>query len=104
MTIDNDSDHAPLTNAELVTEIIMALVSSPEKVHITVRELPDMQELTIHAADSDLGKIIGKSGDTISIVRKLLGRIAASKGEKISIQVSEPNRSKRPFDRRGAAA
>lgn len=88
-----EADKEPLESWELLTENVMALVSQPSKVSVTQVIDGDLTRFTIHVAPSDIGKVIGKSGETVSILRKLFGRIAASKNEKIAIDVFDPRKS-----------
>jgi uncharacterized protein len=105
-TENNDCD--PLEDWEILTEVVLALVSRPEAVHIEQRPRADAMCFVVHVASEDLGKVIGKNGETVSVLRKLFGRIAATRGEKVFIEIHEPSRASRPSRptsfRRNAAA
>jgi len=83
----------PLEDWEILTEVILGLVSRPAAVRVEQQARPEGMCFIIHVAPEDLGKVIGKSGETVSILRKLFGRIAASRGRKIFIEIHEPART-----------
>jgi len=89
---DLEYDDDPMEEHELLTEIALALVSRTSEVYVDRNETKDTTHLTIHAAPEDVGKLIGKSGETISVLRKLFGRIAATNGKKTYIHIYEPNK------------
>lgn len=97
------TDSEPLADCDLLTEIVMALVRKPEEVYVE-REQDAQGTLCyiIYVDPTDIGKVIGKSGETISILRKLLGRIAASRHERIAIDVYDPRKTGTPSRRRAA--
>ena len=82
----------PLEEWEILSEVVMALVSQPTKTSVTQRVVGTETHLSIRVAPEDLGKIIGKNGETASILRKLFGRIAATRGRKTFIHIEEPAR------------
>lgn len=88
----SSTDHEPLEEWELMTEVLLALVTKPEHVRIEERKEEDASYFSIHVAPEDLGLVIGKNGETISLVRRLFGRIAALRGHKIYVHLQEPNR------------
>lgn len=81
------SDVEPLDNFDLLTEIVRALVVNPAAV--TIEEI-SKNDFMIHVHPADVGKIIGKSGKTIYIIREIFYRIVALDGERISINVENP--------------
>lgn len=85
-------DSNPLEDVEILTEIVLALVSNPESVFVDKRDEDDVSHFVIHVAAEDIGKVIGKSGETVSILRRLFGRIAASRGRRVVIDVHDPNK------------
>lgn len=87
-------DSEPMEAWEILTEIVMALVSRPEKVTVHQRETDDTFHFLITTAPEDIGKVIGKSGETVSILRKLFGRINASRSKKVIIDVFDPNKKR----------
>lgn len=104
----NAGDCEPLEDWEILLEVVLALVSKPDQVRVEEKELPDSTYFIIGVAPEDLGKIIGKNGETVSVLRKLFGRIAAGRGRKTFIQILEPGkinkRHRNTSYRRNAAA
>jgi predicted RNA-binding protein YlqC (UPF0109 family) len=101
------TDCDPMEDWEILTEVLLALVSRPAAVRVEQRTLPDATCFVIHTAPEDLGKVIGKNGETVTLIRKLFGRIAAARGRKVFIEVNEPARLRRARpvgSRRNAAA
>ncbi len=57
-----------------------SLVDNPDEVVITKEEKEDMIVLNLKVAESDMGKVIGKSGRIAKALRQVLNA-AASKGK-----------------------
>lgn len=86
-------DQDPMEDWEILTEIVMALVRNPDKVQVDCQTEGDISRYMIYVAPEDIGKVIGKSGETVSLLRKLFGRIAASRRERIAIDVYDPSKT-----------
>ncbi len=61
---------------EFVAYLVKNLVSSPSDVAVTSREDNGILRLAIKVAQEDVGKVIGRRGNTISALR-ILARIVA---------------------------
>jgi hypothetical protein len=73
---------------KLLEAIIYALVDNKDQVVIDEQEDEDGNViLKISAAESDLGKIIGKSGNTITAVRKIIKAYAMKLKKKVTVEV-----------------
>lgn len=86
-------EHAvPLAPPDLLKEVVKALVDKPGSVRVvqTAAEGSD-QMLYIHVAPDDRGKVIGKQGATITALRTLFARVAASLGigSRLYIEVAD---------------
>jgi len=80
----------PLTDDELLKEILIACCRKPEEIRISVEEdQGNSSTITIQVAPEDLGTVIGKKGQMIDILRKLFARIGASDGRRIFIRAPE---------------
>jgi predicted RNA-binding protein YlqC (UPF0109 family) len=66
---------------EFIEFIAKHLVDRPEEVTVDVEEKEDKQILKLKVNQSDVGKIIGKSGRTASAIRVLLRAVAAKEGK-----------------------
>lgn len=83
-----------LPPAELLREMVKALVDQPGAVRIVQSAAEGSASdslLLIHVAPDDRGKVIGKQGATITALRTLFGRIAASLGigSRLFIEVAD---------------
>lgn len=74
---------------ELLDYIVKALVSKPDAVVIDESESPEGVVLTLTVAPEDMGMIIGKGGQTIKAIRKLLITRAMAENLKVNLQLTE---------------
>ena len=74
---------------EFLEFIVKALVDNPDQVVLkeVVGERTTVYEL--HVAQSDLGKVIGKSGQTAKSVRTLLSAVSARQGKRAVLEILE---------------
>lgn len=88
---DPQKDCAPLTPEDLLYENVLALVDHPTEVRIETQLSVDKKicTLIVHTHPSDRGKVIGSEGRAVRTLRDLFGRIAASRGMRIMIVVSD---------------
>ena len=69
--------------------IIRPLVDHPDDVRITSIDGEKTVVMELRCHSNDLGKVIGKSGKTITAVRGLLSALAARQGRRALIEVVE---------------
>lgn len=70
--------------------IVRPLLSKPESLCIT-KTADDMGILlTLDVAREDMGHLIGKEGQNILSIRKLIGMYGMRNNAKISIKINEP--------------
>jgi uncharacterized protein len=69
--------------------VVKGLVANPDAVTVTpvARESTTVYELRLHP--SDVGKIIGRQGQTINAIRSLLLAGSAKKGLRCSLEIVE---------------
>lgn len=82
---------------ELVEYIVKSIVNTPDAV--IVGESVDQDgsvNLTLTVDVSDMGLVIGKSGQTIKAIRKLLITRAMADNKRVSLFLKEPEGSERP--------
>ncbi|SYX09320.1 hypothetical protein,hypothetical protein,Predicted RNA-binding protein (contains KH domain) [Chlamydia poikilotherma] len=81
---------------EFVAYIVKNLVADPEAVEI--RSIQDESgesiKLEIRVAPDDIGKIIGRRGNTIHALRTILRRVCARLKKKIQIDLIQPEGSR----------
>ena len=70
--------------------IVKALVDHPEDVKIirTVDEMGVLLTMDVHA--EDMGKIIGRSGNTAKAIRTLLRVVGMKNGARVNLKINEP--------------
>lgn len=76
---------------KLLENIISALVTNTDEMEIneTTDEMGVL--LTLYVAKEDMGKVIGKNGDTAKAIRTLLRVSGAKENAKVSLKIAEPN-------------
>ena len=79
-----------LTNLEAFVEyVVKALVDLPEQVSLESVDKERITIIQVRCEKSDIGKIIGKSGKTISAIRTLVSSAAGRGGLRVSVDVME---------------
>ncbi|MEA2012116.1 MAG: KH domain-containing protein [Verrucomicrobiota bacterium] len=73
--------------ASFVNFVVSRLVDSPKKVNVEVAEKGKNISLNITCEKSDIGKVIGKRGRTISAIRSLINGAGSRLGKKTSVEV-----------------
>lgn len=75
---------------ELLNFIVTSLVTKPEIVSIDEQIDEGTVNLNLIVDPSDMGIIIGKSGQTIRAIRKLLTVRAIAENVRVNLQLVEP--------------
>lgn len=76
--------------------VVKALVDNPNDVKIdrTVDEMGVL--ITLSVNPSDMGKIIGRMGNTAKAIRTLLRIIGMKNNSRVNLKINEPEGSERP--------
>lgn len=75
---------------DFVEYVVKSIVSKPEKVTVT-RTVDDMGVLlTLQVAKEDMGKVIGKGGQTAKSIRILLRVIGSKTNSRVNMKIVEP--------------
>ena len=83
-----------------VEYVVKALVDHPEEVVVTEVETERAVIFELRMNQTDIGKVIGKSGRTINAIRSLLTSAAAKQGKRVMVEIIEPAESeRRPLER-----
>lgn len=71
--------------------VVKALVDHPEDVNInrTVDEMGVLLTMDVHA--DDMGKIIGRSGNTAKAIRTLLRVVGMKNEARVNLKINEPD-------------
>lgn len=75
---------------DLLNFIITSLVSKPGAVLIEEQQAEGTINLNLTVDPSDMGLIIGKGGQTIRAIRKLLTVRAIAENVRVNLQLTEP--------------
>lgn len=75
---------------DLLSFIVTSLVSKPETVTIDEQNEDGNMNLILTVDPTDMGLIIGKSGQTIRAIRKLLTVRAIAENVRVNLQLVEP--------------
>jgi predicted RNA-binding protein YlqC (UPF0109 family) len=73
----------------LLEQVTKALVDAPDQVSVNQVEEDGETVLELTVAESDLGKVIGKSGRTARALRALLGAAGIKTHKRYSLEILE---------------
>lgn len=75
--------------------VVTAIVDNPEAVEIgrTVDEMGVLLSLSVHP--DDMGKIIGRQGNTARAIRTLLRVVGLKNNARVNLKINEPEGSER---------
>jgi predicted RNA-binding protein YlqC (UPF0109 family) len=74
---------------DLLEYIARALVDRPDEVQVQMSGGGDRVRLELRVAQTDMGRIIGKSGKVANAIRTML-RVAAERRKQATLDVVEP--------------
>lgn len=75
---------------DLLEFIVTSLVTKPEEVLVDEQTKDGDVTLNLKVDPSDMGLVIGKGGQTIRAIRKLLTVRAIAENVRVNLQLSEP--------------
>ena len=82
-------------DTQFLDYVIKALVDHPEAVK-TVRKVDEMGVLlTLDVHPEDMGKVIGRSGNTAKAIRTLLRVVGMKNNARVNLKINEPEGGKR---------
>lgn len=89
---------------EFLEFVIKTLAEYPNdvKVNRTVDEMGVLLTLSVNQAD--MGKVIGKAGNTAKAIRSLLRVVGLKNNARVNLKINEPEGSSRPSGPRASAA
>ena len=82
-------------DAQFLDYVIKGLVDNPDKVQIarTVDEMGVL--LTLSVDPIDMGKVIGRSGNTAKAIRTLLRVVGMKNNARVNLKINEPEGGKK---------
>jgi predicted RNA-binding protein YlqC (UPF0109 family) len=85
---EGETSSASLPGLEaFVLYVVQALVDEPDKVSMQTVEKNRSNVIQVRCEKKDIGKIIGKSGKTISAIRALVSGAAGRTGLRVTVDV-----------------
>ncbi len=72
---------------EVLEVIARSLVDNPDEVVVIEEKKEDVIVLTLKVADSDMGKVIGKSGRIAKAIRKVINAAASNGKSKVIVDI-----------------
>lgn len=76
---------------EFLEYVVRSLVDNPDKVEIE-RSVDEMGVLlTLKVDQEDMGKIIGRDGNTAKAIRTLLRVVGMKKNARVNLKINEPD-------------
>lgn len=78
---------------QFLTYVLSSLVEDRDQLHIdsTIDDLGIL--LTVRVSERDMGKLIGKNGQTVQALRTLLRIIGGNAKQRINMKILEPQSS-----------
>lgn len=78
------------TDTKFLEFVVKALVDNPDKIKIvrTVDEMGVLMTLEVHP--DDMGKIIGRMGNTAKAIRTLLRVVGMKNNSRVNLKINEP--------------
>ena len=87
------------TDQQFLEYVIKALVDNPDQVKV-VRTVDEMGVLlTLECGAADMGKIIGRQGNTAKAVRTLLRVVGMKHNSRVNLKINEPVGGRGPAPR-----
>lgn len=83
----------PLPGQEFIQTVLRMLVEDKDQLVVEARADELGILITVKVSERDMGKLIGKSGQTIKSVRTLLRVIGGASNERVNLKVLEPDKA-----------
>lgn len=74
---------------QLVKYVVVRMVDEPEAVVVKGAPSEKGFQITIKCSQTDIGKIIGKSGKNIQALRALVGGAGGKSGRKVGVEIED---------------
>ena len=72
---------------EILEVIAKSLVDHPDEVMVTEEQKEDVIVLSLQVAQSDMGKVIGKSGRIAKAIRQVINAAASKDKNKVIVDI-----------------
>jgi len=77
---------------EFVAYIVKNLVSDIEGVHVKTLEDAEKLKIEIYVSPDDVGKVIGRKGNTINALRTIVRTVATRLGRRVQVDLVQPEK------------
>ena len=84
-----DTMEAPLAIQEFIEYVVAQLIDHPEEASVLHSLRSDRHDFLLRLHPDDIGRVIGKSGATISAIRNLAVAAAMKNHLKISVEIED---------------
>jgi predicted RNA-binding protein YlqC (UPF0109 family) len=74
---------------QVIELIIKALVEDEKSVKLGVQEDGENVTVSVHVAERDMGRVIGKAGATVTAIRTILKNCNSKDGKRYFIQIGD---------------
>lgn len=89
----NPQEQSEGPDRDFIENVVKQIVDNPDEVNVT-RGVDEMGVLiTLQVAKEDMGKIIGKNGQTAKALRILLRVIGSKNNARVNLRIIEPEGS-----------
>jgi len=89
----NPNNESEGPDRDFIEHVVKMIVENPDEVKVT-RDVDEMGVLiTLQVAKDDMGKIIGKNGQTAKSLRILLRVIGSKNNARVNLRIVEPEGS-----------
>jgi len=75
---------------EFVEYIVKNLVSDTQGVKVRTVQDQDKLKIEIHVSSEDVGKVIGRKGNTINALRTIVRTVATRLGRRVQVDLIQP--------------
>lgn len=74
---------------EFLQFVLSRLVEFPDEVLLTKEEQPRRIIFKLRLRQTDIGKVVGKHGQTLTAIRNLLNAAASRHGQRVTLDIVE---------------
>jgi predicted RNA-binding protein YlqC (UPF0109 family) len=73
----------------LLLFLARSLVDEPEKVQVEGRETDSRVDLTLHVAQGDMGKVIGRGGRIVRAIRIVMKAASVKENKRVNVEIAD---------------
>ncbi len=91
-----------MEDQKFLEDLVKALVNNPADVRVERKVDERGVLLTLYVNPSDMGYVIGRSGQTAEAIRRLVRTVGAKNNARVNVRIYEPEGSRGPRQNAGA--